>query len=587
MKQIKQLLSSLLLVLSLLSPLTVCAVGDSNMDTGGTHLGSGSSTNFWSNRDEGVRITVVEASDGTAVSTPVDLTNRNPDDIMVHFGKVSKSQYRDGTALTPSTGTYRYVNPAQSLPNIITSTPGSVSLDAIKSYFTDEQVIRSIAGLCNMDYEILISGAYKLLIEPIAYVTHEGTRTAFTATEAALYNKAAGGMLRRSLTDLTHRNLPLALFLEVSDAGYEAWEGATNEKVNDDEIISCLGLGIVRFGEVSPPPERVDADYEYRINTDVITSVIISGGEADPDHPARVTFDILGRSYMVTNIYYPEGGQQLVWVRWHTPSEEQHITIGVSSNMGELSTTHITANIVSLDEDPPPNPVADDRNDTYDADNAVVPDNRTRAEASWSVWRPWWREHWVWHSDWQWQDEPHSVSCLPGCTIRHGSYEDEGDYEDEGWWEYSLDYYSASMEGQMELYPDAFNPTAGEDILKSGYGVGIYVSAESGGSGMVTGSQTAVSFFPEFYYASYWRMLEAHGSGRHTWFEFQKNEYSTYRNRTHFTPVWFPDGRYTVYTYVLDCWTPAGMLSLQLTDSVAISGNLWQDWHIAPRKAGT
>jgi hypothetical protein len=45
-----------------------------------------------------------------------------------------------------------------------------------------------------------------------------------------------------------------------------------------------------------------------------------------------------------------------------------------------------------------------------------------------------------------------------------------------------------------------------------------------------------------------------------------------------------PDGAYTVNTWLIDAWTPAGMLSANLTDSLTISGNLWQDWHIAPLK---
>lgn len=52
---------------------------------------------------------------------------------------------------------------------------------------------------------------------------------------------------------------------------------------------------------------------------------------------------------------------------------------------------------------------------------------------------------------------------------------------------------------------------------------------------------------------------------------------------THFTPVWMPDGEYRVYTYLLDCWTPDGMLSMNLSDAVQISGSLWDDWHIAPQ----
>ena len=35
-------------------------------------------------------------------------------------------------------------------------------------------------------------------------------------------------------------------------------------------------------------------------------------------------------------------------------------------------------------------------------------------------------------------------------------------------------------------------------------------------------------------------------------------------------------------THVMDIWTPAGMLAMNLTDDVTISGSLYDDWHIAP-----
>ena len=43
-----------------------------------------------------------------------------------------------------------------------------------------------------------------------------------------------------------------------------------------------------------------------------------------------------------------------------------------------------------------------------------------------------------------------------------------------------------------------------------------------------------------------------------------------------------PNGSYTVNTWLIDCWTPAGMLSMNLSDSLTIRGSLWDDWHIAP-----
>jgi hypothetical protein len=562
-------------LLSLVLPVPVYAAGEGNIDNGGGGLGSGSNTNYWSNRDEGVRVTVVRASDGGAVSPSIDLTNKNPTDIKVHFGKTCKTQYRNGAGLSARVGGYTFYNPSQSLPQIISTSSGNANLEAIKRYFTDEQVIKAIAGYVGMDFKILTNGNYKLLIEPIAYVTFEGVRTAFTATEAARYNQIRGGMLRKKMPSLSHKNLPLAMFLETSDLGFPAWGGTRTQKVSDEEIISSLGLGIVRFNEIVTP-EVIAADYEYRVDTDVVTAVTVSGGQSDPDHPVSVTFSILGTSYTVRNVYYPEGGQQLVWVKWHTPSTEQHVVISVSvSGAGSPSKGTITANIVDLDKNPPPNPVADDRNDSYSAGNAVVPDNPQKTSAAWSVWRPWWQEHWVWHSD------SHSESCGEDCSEEHG------DWEDEGWWEFDLDQYAASLSGSMTLKTDEKSPTATASTIKSGYGVNISVEAgaSTAQSSATTPPQNAVSYFPEFYYETYWRLLERTRSGYNAAFEFKTNHYSTYNRRTHFTPIWMPDGGYQVYTYLLDCWTPDGMLSMNLTGSVQIAGDLWDDWHIAPQKA--
>lgn len=385
------------------------------------------------------------------VSNSVDLTNKSPDDIKIHFGKVNKTTYKNGAGLSPKIGGYTYINPVQSLPQIISTSTGGANLAAIKSYFTDEQVLRRIAQHCGMSYENMLSGEYKLLIEPIAYVTFQGVQTAFTATEAAKYNIMQGGTLRSKMPSLSHKNLPLAMFLEVSDLGYPAWGGSKTERVTDEQIISSLGLGIVKFNEVVTP-EIITADYEYRVDTDVITSVTISGGQSDPDNPVTVKFTVLGRTYTVNNVYYPEGGSQLVWVKWHTPSTEQHLSISVStSGGGTPSMGTITANIVDLDKNPPPNPVADDRNNSYSRSNAIVPANPQKTSAAWSIWRTRWHEYWVWHEKWVYHSGSHSSSCSPGCSRSHGSWEDEGEWKDDGWWDFYLDYYAASLSATMDL----------------------------------------------------------------------------------------------------------------------------------------
>ena len=562
----KRLLSVLLLLTLLFTSLcstTAYAVGDGNVDNGGGGMGQGTSTDKWSPGNEGVRVTVVRASDHAVVTTPIDLTNKRPDDIQSHFGKVSKLSYTGGRGLSPSGSKYSYVNPAQALPTIISSGSGNANIEAIKSYFTDEQVIRSIAGMTGMDFDTLVGGDYKLLIEPIAYITFQCVKVAMTATESALYDEQVGGLLRSKMVSLSHKNLPLAMFLEVADLGYPAWGGSRTSAASDADIKSSLGLGVVRFKDMPTEPPEVSTDnYKYRVNTEVITSVMVSGGQSDPDNPVTVTFNIGGRSYRVSNVYYPSGDSQIAWVRWTTPSTPQTMTIQVSvSGGGSTSQGVITAKIVDLDQNEPPNPVADDRNDSYTKPS--VPSNAQVTSSSWGVWRPWWHAYWVWHS----------------------TGDDDGYWCDHGWWEFDFDRYHASLSASMSIKPDDKNPTASGKTMKSGYGINQTVTANvsTNQSSAVTGAQNSVTYFPEFQYKSFWRLLDRSGSSYSPTFEFKKNEYSTYNRRTHFTPIWIPDGIYSPYTWLIDCWTPTGMLSMNLTDSVSISGNLWTDWHSAIR----
>ena len=294
------------------------------------------------------------------------------------------------------------------------------------------------------------------------------------------------------------------------------------------------------------------------MNTEVVTAVDVSGGQSDPDDPVTVSFDIGGTTYNVGNIYYPEGDSQLAWVRWTTPDTPQDMTLTVRVDGPGSAQATIHCKIVDLDQNPPPDPNADDRNDGFSP--VPVPDRPQRSNASWTIWSPRWHANWVWVGD-----------------------SESGSWEDMGWWEFDSNRYSARLTSSIHVTPDSKSPTASGQTMKSGYGLNEVVTSgvSSNQSAAVTQAQNAVSYFPEFHYDTYWRLLERMGSGQ---FELQKNKYSTYNSRVHFTPIWYKDGGYTVNTWLLDCWTPAGMLSANLTDSLTIRDNLWADWHIAPLK---
>ena len=563
MKRMFAFFFSLMLILGI-CPMSALADtgGSGNVDGGGGNMGQGTSQNSWNPGMDGVRITVVDAESGQPVSTPFDLTNKKPT-IKIHFGKVSKIQYTRGAGISPTTGNYDYYTPAQAMPRIISTGSSKANIEAIKKYFCSEYAVELVAQQTGINYDELIGGKYKLFLEPIAYFKHNGIMYAMTAHEAALYDNQAGGTLRRTMTSLTHKNLPLAMYLEYSDLGFAAYSGATNKTCSNDTIIAYLGMGIVRFEEQPPEqPEPTDYDYEYRIDTDVITPVTLyAGSEINPDGPATVTFTIKGSTYRMSNIVIPEGDSQLAWVKWHTPSEPQDITITVRTNRGTLSQTTIKAKVVDLSGNDPPDPKATDTAGSWRPSS--VPSREEKSYAAWSVWWAQWHPYWVWHS----------------------TGDDDGYWVDEGWYDFFRDNYSASMTATTRIEPDEKVPTAAGDTMKSGYGVSNTVTATVSTSAPMshyTYGQTAVSHFPEFNYMTYWRLLDRLTSGKTVRFQFAKNIYSTYKQRVHFSPVWFPDGSYTVNTHVMDIWTPAGMLCANLTDSVSISGSLYDDWHIAP-----
>lgn len=470
--------------------------------------------------------------------------------------------------MTPQVNQYTYLRPDIALPRIVSSGNRPASIEEIKKYFCSEYAAKMIAKDTGMTYEDLISGEYKLLLEPIAYFTFNSAKVGMTATEAALYDMQLGGGLRSKMPSLSHKNLPLAMFLEISDLGYPAWSGPTDARVNNEQIISSLGLGTVRYKEQPPDLEVDTVDYEYRTDTEVITSITLSAGSRlTPNNPASVTFSIMGSTYTVSNIVIPAGGSQVVWCKWRTPSAPQIVTIFVSTNGGSASQTTIRAKIVDLNENQPPNPTAKDRNDGYSL--PTVPSKPQQLSASWSVWRCYWVPDWeqCWHTDPDGEEWYHWV--------------DNGD------WAYTSDSYSASLSATARTGPDEKAVTASGKNMKSGYGINIEINARVSTSAPghhTTWAQNAVSYFPEFAYNTYWRLHDRIASGYNATLSLKQNKYSTYNRRVHFTPVWFPNATYTTYTQVIDAWTPAGMLSMNITDYVNINQSVFDDWRVAPKK---
>ena len=340
----------------------------------------------------------------------------------------------------------------------------------------------------------------------------------------------------------------------------------------------------------------------------------------------------------------PAGGEETMgWIKWHTPSREQSVVITLESKRDTLllldedgnqcDKLTINADIAKVKESTPPDPLVSDTKPSWqkvysqssvqERISGYVSGDSVQ-ELSWYTWSI--GAGWSQDSDydrrrvkiitggmtdpssqtpyWGAETENQDVTLYKwGVDNRYypsetasktiGSFYTGAVYISTSDIQLEKVTYSVSMSAEAVISPSDYCKTAtysessGKYTMKSGYGIQISVDAHlSGDTQYCTGSQTANVLFPEFNYnrhstTLYNRLLEKSGGS----FVFRKNKYSTYNDRVHFTPIWFPDRKnYTVYVEVFDVWCPAGQLSVRLTDQIFINGNVYDDWHIAPTK---
>lgn len=315
-----------------------------------------------------------------------------------------------------------------------------------------------------------------------------------------------------------------------------------------------------------------DDQSDYRVDTDIILSFRIAvHGKVTPDHPVTVTFYVDGISVgSMCGIVMSGGGRQLAWLKWRTPNTPQtvNITASISGGNGQayfVDESSQVANIVDMNQNIPPEPVAKDPETgkpVQKPNGYIIPENvPVRAEKTAATGG----EYWAWVSD----------------------GEGGGKWVDKGYWVFEWDGYSASLSIQKyEIVPDEKVPTSKKVYhtweMGSGYGLNVNLKTLINTDGnpsesSYTGTQTVVTY-PKFLYKDFWRFLEKISNG----FELQHNKYSTYNNRVHFTPLWYPDGKYTTHTEIMDLWTPEGMLFRVASDTIDIKGTVFDDWTVVP-----
>ena len=256
--------ATVLIIAAVLLCITVAlADPDVNVDHGGGSVGTGTSEYQWANHREGIRVSVYDTELGQTVGMPRDYSNATTAQVsnwvdrwwgyhskLYYTGTKNTSGKRLSMALSP----YRtYQVRGATIPEVITD--ASVTTQEIKQFFRRTDVIQNIAEDFGVSYETLISGKYKLLLEPVVYVVYEGRGYCFSATEIAvfeLYHEPAPGTMKNRIGAITHQNAPLSMFLEYTDIDIPAWSGPTTGKRDARDILYSLGIGIISFRDEPP-----------------------------------------------------------------------------------------------------------------------------------------------------------------------------------------------------------------------------------------------------------------------------------------------------------------------------------------------
>lgn len=344
---------------------------------------------------------------------------------------------------------------------------------------------------------------------------------------------------------------------------------------------------------------------------------------------AKITYQLESNIDLNSNMYtqelaIPEGRSAVSWVKWRCPSEPCDIKINITTNSDDAIPEYNTITIKVIDpiNKYPPNNEATDRNDSF-----IIP---TKADGTWNTGKnkslTWTTYNYRWVSLWVWGC---SRTKENGDLTEYGFYENWDDgyicnahhcpanaeshtcptgrchnvVEDWGWVEWEAVEHKLTLNTYNEkLYRSSNTPNTNnsDTSIKSGYGIEYNVDTTCiykvngvtkhlyEARNAITPPQYLEVFLPEHEYKTYeivsFNDID-NGYSEDNAFTFPVCPYSQFEQKCHFTPIWYPDGEYIVGTKISQCFCPGGQLSICNDDlSINIDGNIYDDWHIAPKK---
>lgn len=325
---------------------------------------------------------------------------------------------------------------------------------------------------------------------------------------------------------------------------------------------------------------------KFKTNTDVIFSVRLNelGGNDVTLEGITLTFKALGNTFCVKNIVIPKGKSQIVFIKFNTGKEELSDEIIVYGSYKFRFKTYekeisidkksFIVNIKHPDEILPPNPKENDLMPKNFDDNFHSLLKNTETKKEWEIYT--------------FTNEKFSLN------------------------KYSLSFDTISAVIMPNKYVKSDRKTG---AIKAGYGIDIVVKvklkltvnnetfyldktlnnlkennpnyiAVKNYYYSITPAQRINFLFPEFNYKKYNRLsmplerIDLSEILSEKTFHFKQNKDSLKNEFVHFTPLWYPDSKYTVLLNIGEIWTPLGELKNTISSNINIKEDLFKDYYI-------
>ena len=318
--------------------------------------------------------------------------------------------------------------------------------------------------------------------------------------------------------------------------------------------------------------EFIEPNSAYREGTEVISSFRVKNegyNHITLDDNLKVSLavtysvDRAQKSISIDNkdqVIIPYGGDNLVFFKWTVPGGTagcQFKLVAAIDPDFSVDETNDGDNTVTVYRTIEPATVSTTPDTQYEGS---VPDGFSLVSTpyrssctslSWSVWE--WVNNWFVKKTYGLQISSSSPNIVPDSTIASSKYAN-------GVWSMGSGYgYTADWKVDLLTVSGTSSPDT------TAY----------------TSPQTASLYLPEYQYSNTigkFCTLKKIGTNS---FCLPNNPNAKSNSELHFTPLYFPDGRYICQGYVADIWTPAGMLYEYCNSNVIkITDSAYDDWYI-------